>query len=186
MEIQHRTELPALLDFFDLPKIAVEVGVAEGYNSADLLTAGIEKLYMVDAWQTLNQKGDGAFEQDWHDANFEKAKERVSKFGDKAVILRGLSTEMCNSVADNSLGLVYIDCDHSYDGVMNDLKAWWPKVVEGGIIAGHDYLNTAYGVYDAVKDFTEGLMPVHLISENKHDDAGFYFIKKTKNVGVEN
>ena len=52
MEIQHRTELTDLLKFYDLPLTAAEIGIAEGYNSADLLNAGIEKLYMVDAWQT--------------------------------------------------------------------------------------------------------------------------------------
>ena len=180
MEIQHRTELVKLMEFYDLPLTAAEIGVAEGYNSADLLNSGIEKLYMVDAWQTLNQKGDGAFSQEWHAENYSKATERVKKFGNKAIILRGLSTEVCAHVPDNSLGLLYIDCDHSYDGVMNDLKAWWPKVVECGIISGHDYLNAAYGVYKAVHDFTEGLIEIHLIPENKHDDAGFYFIKKTK------
>lgn len=180
MEITHRTELVGLLEFYDLPMIAAEIGVAEGYNSADMLRSGLDKLFMIDAWTTLDQKGDGAFSQEWHDANYQKAVDRVKVFGEKAVILKGLSDEMCNQVADNSLGLLYLDGDHSYDGVMKDLKNWSSKVVEGGIIAGHDYLNRAYGVYQAVHDFTEGLVEVHLIPEHKHDDAGFYFRKQTK------
>ncbi len=34
---------------------------------------------------------------------------------------------------------VFLDADHSYDGVLRDLNAWWPKVVNGGYIGGHDW-----------------------------------------------
>ena len=40
--------------------------------------------------------------------------------------------------ADASLAGVFIDAAHDYDSVLADLKAWRPKVKEGGIIAGHD------------------------------------------------
>ena len=36
------------------------------------------------------------------------------------------------------LDVVFIDGAHDYDSVLADLKAWAPKVKEGGIIAGHD------------------------------------------------
>jgi len=35
--------------------------------------------------------------------------------------------------------LVFIDADHSYNGVTADIKAWMPKIRKGGIISGHDY-----------------------------------------------
>jgi hypothetical protein len=38
-----------------------------------------------------------------------------------------------------SLDAVYIDGDHRYDAVKADIRAWWPKVREGGVIGGHDY-----------------------------------------------
>jgi predicted O-methyltransferase YrrM len=34
---------------------------------------------------------------------------------------------------------LYIDADHSYDGVRADLRAWVPKVRPGGLILGDDY-----------------------------------------------
>ena len=38
---------------------------------------------------------------------------------------------------DNAI--VYIDADHSYDGVISDLKDWTPFVKSGGLIIGDDY-----------------------------------------------
>lgn len=38
-----------------------------------------------------------------------------------------------------SLDAVFIDGDHSYEGVTSDIKAWLPKIKKDGIIAGHDF-----------------------------------------------
>jgi hypothetical protein len=40
---------------------------------------------------------------------------------------------------DKSLDFVFIDGSHDYVSVKNDLHAWYPKVKDGGTIAGHDY-----------------------------------------------
>tara|TARA_R110000868_G_scaffold140124_2_gene355437 strand:+ start:1125 stop:1706 length:582 start_codon:yes stop_codon:yes gene_type:complete len=53
--------------------------------------------------------------------------------------------------ADASLDFVFIDADHSYEGVLEDIQLWHPKVKTGGVLAGHDYDWT--GVKQAVIDF---------------------------------
>ena len=173
--ITHRHKLPELVKSLGLPMIGAELGVAEGYFANDLLEGGLQKLYMVDAWATLSVSGDGSNPQEWHDKNMSDALKRVSKHGDKAIICRGLTKEMANLVRDESLGLLYLDAGHDYDSVMNDLVTWYPKVVKGGVIAGHDFLNPAYGVHQAVMEFAQS--EVFTISENKNEDAGFLFIK---------
>lgn len=179
LKITHRTQLVDLLIDLKLPLTAALIGIAEGYDSEDLLKGGLQKLYMVDNWATIaGQQGDGGHPQEWHDKNFADALHRVSPYADKIKILRGMSVEMSRQVEDNSLGLVYFDGDHSLEGMRADLSAWFPKVCHGGIIAGHDYLNMSYGVWDAVYEFTKGLYEVHVIHEDKPEDAGFYFIKK--------
>lgn len=177
MEIQHRYQLPELLRHFNLPLIGAEVGVAEGYFSADLLHNGMEELYMIDLWSHVDKFGDSASPQAWHDKNFEAAVERVKPYGDKAVILKGWTTEMAAQIPDNSLGLVYLDAGHDFNSVKADLMAYFPKLVPGGIMAGHDYLNDGYGVRKAVTEFCEGKYEIHLIPENnEHPEyASFWF-----------
>jgi len=177
--IQYRRELPKLVRHFGLPMIGVEVGVAQGSFSWELLTNGMEKLYSVDAWKELPQTGDGGFPQSWHDDNYEMAKEKLSEFGDKSIILRGISREMADKVEDNSLGLVYLDGDHSLNGVRTDLESWYRKLVVGGIIATHDYISPAYGTKQAFEEFAQANgLEIYLLPENQECDAGAYMIKK--------
>lgn len=179
MEIKYRTQLGELCEHLGMLGYAAEIGVAEGNFSKDLLNMGFERLYMVDNWATIEGvKGDGNFGQEWHDKNLSRAKEQTEPFFDKVVILRGMSSKMCELVPDESLGLVYLDAGHDYSSVWFDLKHWYPKLKKGGIMAGHDFVNTAYGVAEAVHDFTSKRgIEVHLIAEDKNEDAGFWFIK---------
>ena len=176
--IKHRIELIKLLP----PNpVAVEVGVAEGMFSRDLLEHGVSKLYSVDNWGHIpNTRGDGNFEDEWHQKNYEKAISLLTPFGERSVILRGMSMEMAKQIPDNSLDLFYHDANHSYEGVKSDLEAYWPKVKLGGVLAGHDYLCTDYQVKQAVDDFILSLNEkptVCVIPETHVNDAGFYFIK---------
>ena len=50
--------------------------------------------------------------------------------------------------------LVFIDADHSYEAVKQDIANWKPKIKAGGILAGHDYL------WEGPRKATEG-MNVH-------------------------
>lgn len=40
----------------------------------------------------------------------------------------------------NSLDFVYIDANHAFRHVVDDVDSWYKKVKHGGIIAGHDFL----------------------------------------------
>lgn len=48
------------------------------------------------------------------------------------------SVQAAQQYADHSLDFVYIDADHSYASVVEDINAWKNKVKQGGFIAGHD------------------------------------------------
>jgi hypothetical protein len=174
--IKYRSELHLLLP----PNfVSCEVGVAEGYFSADILSWGASLHYMVDAWKHFEgQTGDGGFNQAWHDNNYAAACARVAKYDGKVKILRGASVEMASEIPDNSLDLCYVDAWHTYDGALRDARAYWPKLKEGGIMAFHDYLNEAYGVHRAVNDWArEKRVHVNVIPEDHEPDAGAWIRK---------
>jgi hypothetical protein len=176
--MKSRLELVSLLKELKLPLIVAEVGVAEGRFSLDFLKAGVEKLYLIDAWEALNQKGDGGFGKEWHDDNYNGMLSRIDPFKRKVNILRGLSYEMSEEIKDNELSMVYIDADHSYDGVKRDLNAFYSKVKSGGIIAGHDYTNSDYGVFQAVAEFCKEKNYTPILIPENGNDSSFYFIKR--------
>ena len=82
---------------------------------------------------------------------------------------------MVHHIPDDSCDFIYLDGDHSYAGCLADIKAYWPKLKDGGIMAGHDYddiewskepgkrfKRTDWGVKSAVaKAFTKD--QIHLV-----------------------
>ncbi|MGE3176937.1 MAG: class I SAM-dependent methyltransferase [Vicinamibacterales bacterium] len=51
---------------------------------------------------------------------------------------------------DPRISLLFVDADHSYDGVTRDLASWVPHVVPGGTIALHDSTTPDCGVARAI------------------------------------
>jgi len=47
--------------------------------------------------------------------------------------------------------LIFLDADHAYDSVAQDIRLWWPHVIEGGVLAMHDY-GAIPSVTQAIKD----------------------------------
>lgn len=49
------------------------------------------------------------------------------------------TTAAARHVEDGSLDFVFIDGDHSTEGVSADIRAWRPKIKTGGRLIGHDW-----------------------------------------------
>ena len=51
---------------------------------------------------------------------------------------RTTTTEAAEGIEDGSLDWVFIDADHSFRGVSEDIANWLPKIRKGGMVIGHD------------------------------------------------
>jgi predicted O-methyltransferase YrrM len=51
---------------------------------------------------------------------------------------------------DRRVALLFIDADHSYEGVRGDLEAWMPHLAPGALVAFHDVNTPSFGVTRAV------------------------------------
>lgn len=86
--------------------------------------------------------------------------------GDIINPIKTLSTEASKIYNDNSLDFVFIDADHSYSAVKNDIKYWFPKIKEKCMIVGHDVWDD--NVKQAYIDF---------VDENKNEIENNYIDK---------
>lgn len=179
MQIQKRGELVKLLHHFSLPFIIAEVGCAEGRFSKQIYDWGVKKLYLIDLWEEMPFiPGCASFGQVWHDENY---KQVLKEFGSKGdvEIMKGFSHKMATRIEDASVSLIYIDSDHTYDGVKSDIRIWWEKLVPGGIMAFHDYHdNGNYGVQRAVIEFMKGETQINIIPEDGNTENRGAWIRK--------
>lgn len=138
-------------------KVGAEIGVLEGEYSEVLCKSNPEaKLYGIDPYKPYRGYHDYTRRETFKKV-FEKAKARLSQYN--CQIIRKFSMDAARDFTDESLDFVYIDGNHSFQSVTNDIVEWSKKVKPGGIISGHDYIKhrkpTSIHVYEVVKGYTE-------------------------------
>lgn len=126
-----------------------EIGVRQGAFALALCCAidGLE-LLCVDPWRHYATRPKQA-SQDRQEVNYRVAVERLVPYN--ARVIRQFSLDAALAVAPDSLDFVYIDGNHAYPYVREDLMAWSACVRPGGIVSGDDY--DAPGVARAVREF---------------------------------
>ena len=80
---------------------------------------------------------------------------RLSKWRNRICMEKGTSASVVKIFDPSSLDFVYLDQEHDYNSVNEDLKNWWPKLTRGGIMALRNY-NGNEGLKKAADEFKEG------------------------------
>lgn len=145
----------SLVNKYNIKNMA-EVGVARGHHSLHLLEAVPDlHLYSIDPWGYYLDEHENMVHQslDEIDKLYETIVSFLKPFGGRSTILRHTSMRAAPLVKEQ-LDMVFIDADHSYKSVKEDLGIWWEKVRAGGIVSGHDYNHSAHpGVTKAVNEY---------------------------------
>ena len=118
--------------------VGCEIGVWEGRNLAYMLhnAPEIATMYAVDPWQGyLDWSGDVPQEV----LNWIKplAMARISYFPNRVQVVEKISKDALPEIPE--LDFIFIDGDHSFETVMEDLQMYYPRVKTGGIFSGHDW-----------------------------------------------
>jgi hypothetical protein len=121
-------------------KKGVEIGVFKGQFSRQLLENWDGTLYMVDPWRPLGDEYIDASNHKNHMDAYQETMDNIRGFEDRAFMFRGLGELVVDVFEDNSLDFVYIDGNHAYDWVKQDIQLWWPKLKKNGLLMGHDYI----------------------------------------------
>lgn len=145
------------------PKVGVEIGVSRGALSWRLLSSNRALfLYMVDPWAEVAADSTYSTTDDLHvgmtqaehDANMAATLVKVRRYVGQYEVLRMTSEDAAAQFGRDSLDFVFIDADHSYEGVRADIDLWLPKLKSGAVLSGHDYRDERnYGVQRAVDEF---------------------------------
>lgn len=157
------------------PKVCVEIGSARGKSACAVGLAlrrnGYGKLYAIDPHSTTN----------WNDTNSVDSfaiitghlcKAGVTKYVE---IVRKTSVEAAKGW-NQKIDLIFIDGDHSYEGVRADWELFLPHLSEFGVVVFHDTLwdlrpdaklsRAEMGVPRFVDELREAGYPVITIDQN--------------------
>lgn len=160
---------------------AAEVGVWLGYYSVPFLDRWKgECMYLIDPWDRLPADEYRDVRNDHFDAgDYGKVVQTFLRFGSRAVMCRMRSNDAAKIISDK-LDFVYIDANHAYEHVRNDLSLWWDKLSDRAVLAGHDVFWVNHpGVTQALYEFACGIdAAVELIPGDKPGEAPSFFIRK--------
>ena len=137
-------------------KIIVEVGVDKGAVLKKVLTdcgGIIEQYWAVDTWEIwdFTEKFQKRSEKDWLRI-YQSICEQMLYFP-QLRLLKMTSENASELFSDNSIDLIFIDADHQYQSVQDDISFWFPKIKTGGFLTGHDYGHKNFpGVKQAVDE----------------------------------
>jgi hypothetical protein len=130
-----RNDLPELFKELGFTT-GVEIGVFEGAFTEILGKAGL-KVYGVDPWLVYEDYGHPSY-KDVAEKRYQKSLKRLAPYSN-VTILREMSQDALKRFENESIDFVYIDGNHQFKYIAEDLYDWWKKVKKGGIICGHDY-----------------------------------------------
>lgn len=165
--------------------VCAEVGVWLGeYSEAIIRNNNPKKLYLIDVWDIQEFKTESY--ADYY-MNFTKTEQYLDVYNhvlnkffpyENVKLVRSDSVEASHNFKDEFFDWVYIDADHSYEGVTKDLNAYYKKVKTGGFICGHDWnAPDDPGVNDAVIDFVNS-NDVEFVGVTNEQNWSSYMLKK--------
>ena len=119
----------------------VEIGVFKGEFSKHILKNWGGTLYMVDVWAPLGDEYEDSSNHRGHIDAYQQTIENIKGFEDRGIMIRANSKVASDIFQDESLDFIFIDANHAYDFVVEDINLWFPKLKKGGMFSGHDYIN---------------------------------------------
>lgn len=118
----------------------IEVGTFKGEFTREVVSGWMGTMYMIDVWRPLGDEYLDASNHAIHTTAYADAMENIKGLEDRAIMIRGTSEVTSDIFPDECLDFVYIDANHAYDFVKQDIELWYPKVKKGGYVGGHDYI----------------------------------------------
>lgn len=154
------TAIPGLIDLINYVEensdkpfsefVMVEVGSFVG-DSTRVFAQRCKEIHSVDPWQNGYDDEHDPSSYTWPMSMIEAQFDEVVQGCGNIIKHKMPSVEGAELFEDESIDMVYIDGNHLYEYVKEDIIKWSPKVKKGGFVCGHDWQHKkAQGVKPAV------------------------------------
>lgn len=127
-------------------KVVVEIGSFHG-KSANYIAPVAKKLTCIDTF-AANEGGQYQHEEPQTLTEFKKNTEEF----DNIEIIVGRSENVHDRIPNASIDVLFIDGDHTYESVSNDLRNYLPKLKPDGVVCCHDYYSDWPGCVRAIHE----------------------------------
>jgi len=117
--------------------VMAEIGSYVG-DSTGIFAQSALQVHCVDPWENGYDENDPSsykFDMSIIEAQFDALADEYYNI----VKHKAYSVDGAKNFDDQYFDMVYIDGLHTYDGVIDDINAWFDKVKDDGWICGHDY-----------------------------------------------
>jgi len=132
--------------------VIAEIGVWNSKSTKQILRGCgdiISQYWAVDFWHPSDHPSyRDIITEEWDKLHFYAC--RLMYWFPQLHVVRMSSLEAAKIFPKKYFDLVFIDADHTYESVTQDIEAWAPLIKEGGLITGHDYNRSHPGVVKAV------------------------------------
>ena len=175
---------------FDVCNIStyLEIGVREGNTFDKRVPLVRSKSVAIDCWNLFETPSQNDMDRSRSQAEtqYDNLKTKYDGIA-KVEVIRAFSNDLTivEKFDDNYFDLIFIDGDHSYEGVKEDLNNWWRKC--NTLFCGHDYMFTktvwngvTCGVKQAVDEFIiekQNEIKMFNVYKNSHNPTWFIWKK---------
>lgn len=111
-------------------------------------------------------------QNDWNNI-YDRVVRKMQPFHERFKLVRKTSNDALPFVPAY-VDWVFIDGNHDYEFVLNDLKLYEPLIRPGGIMSGHDYTTPKDGVRRAVNEYVK-MFDRKLNVDSSFDKSGVYW-----------
>ncbi len=155
MTVEEREALYNIARKLERNSTIVEIGSFKGGGTLTLCEGAPQDtvIHCVDHWDYIYDADEDEWSYQPHnDITYQTFLENTKNFDDIIVPHRGKSKDIAKDIdlQKGDVDLLFIDAEHTYEGTIKHLNAWFPKL-ERGIIVVHDIRRE--GCWRAIEEY---------------------------------
>jgi len=146
----------------DLPNIiknlgedikGIEIGVCRAENIFYILENcnNVNLIEGIDPYSSFKDWNGFIFTEDIMNEFYKITLKNIEEYKEKVILHKKSSREAFSLLKDDFYDYIFIDGEHTYEALSEDLKNYYSKIKTGGLVSGHDY--GLPGIKQAIENF---------------------------------